>query len=140
MDIQGGERKIQIALKDEPAVQKGINTTSDARCFRVAMWKKNTPLSLFTPYSKYFAKRKQRMLMSHQLSFKHNKVPRSKMSARPVASLEVLCSDTHLVFYFLVFRNDDIRTTEGLIIRTFEEGRKSWNTDQFLTLFKAARN
>ena len=65
------------------------------------------------------------MLMSHQLSFKHNKVPRSKMSARPVASLEVLCSDTHLAFYFLVFRNDDIRTTEGLIIRTFEEGRKS---------------
>lgn len=37
LDIQGGERKIQIALKDEPAVQKGINTTPDARCFSIAM-------------------------------------------------------------------------------------------------------
>ena len=37
------------------------------------------------------------------------------MSAPPVASLEVLCSDTHLAFYFLVFRNDDIRTIEGLL-------------------------
>ena len=55
------------------------------------------------------------MLMSHQLSFKYNKVPGSKMSAPPVASLEVLCSDTHLAFYFLVFRNDDIRTIEGLL-------------------------
>ena len=37
LDIQGGERKIQIALKDEPAVQKDINTTLDARCFSIAM-------------------------------------------------------------------------------------------------------
>ena len=55
------------------------------------------------------------MLMSHQLSFKYNKVPRSKMSAPPAAFLEVLCSDTYLAFYFLVFRNDDIRTIEGLL-------------------------
>lgn len=53
--------------------------------------------------------------MSHQLRFKHNKVPRSKMSAHPVASLEVLSSDTHLAFYFLVLRNDNIRTIEGLL-------------------------
>ena len=44
--------------------------------------------SLFTLCSKYFAKRKQRMLTFHQWSFKHNKVPSPKMSEFPEGSSE----------------------------------------------------
>lgn len=77
---------------------RGINTGPDVRCFCTAMGR-NTHLSLFTLCSKYFAKRKQRMLMFHQWSFKHKKVPTSKTSGFAAAFFCEPCSNGHLAVF-----------------------------------------